>query len=130
MNEVVAWRAWYADGGVYQSEEMDWSDLPNDGVVYVTLFYKETTPDGQATRRFMVGEWYFRWVALDDSVVYGHTTCSKLPNGELVSESVESILERYPGAEVKRGKWVSDEMMERIHQEATIRRVDDPCVGC
>jgi len=146
--KVIAWKAWYSDGKVYRSESLDWSDLPDDGVVAINLYYDKLTPAGDAYRRFMQGsDYYFRVIQEDGSIIYGQSSLhvlpkgkivangktggkKKLPKGAVISESRESIVERYPSAEIKMGKWVSDKEIDRIVVEAGERQPDDPRPTC
>ncbi len=95
--KVIGWHAWYADGSQYDSKDLTWCDLPDDGVVVIYL-YKEG-----GYRESMCGfDHYFK-----AGNVYGFN-----------NDSIKEIKKRYPGASVKKGKWVSHEDMERIQQDA------------
>lgn len=133
MPAIVAWRGWFAGGEAYRSEDVDWSDLPDDGALSFRLIYdKINESNGLPYVRIMDGsEWYFRWAAPDGSVVYGQSTNFLIPGGVMASESREMIEQRYPGAEIIKGKWTCDEMMDRVKAEA-FKRIDDPkpCEAC
>jgi len=119
MPAVVAWRAWYADGSIYKSEDVDWSDLFRRGVIAVRLLLDETpyayVLSGQ--------DRYFR-VEIDGRVVYGAVTNAKLYDGHKVY-TVNTLIENtFPGAVILEGETISDEKFESIMVEARSRDFD------
>lgn len=71
-----------------------WRGLPHDGLIAVMLFYDSTSAGGKRLRRMMSGsDYYFKM-----GEVYGAS-----------NETDDAIAARYPGAEIIRGKWVSDQ---------------------
>lgn len=48
---VLGWRAWYADGSVYDSREIAWRDLPAEGIQIVMLYETEQFLPGRHYRR-------------------------------------------------------------------------------
>jgi hypothetical protein len=105
--EMIRWRAWYRGGGVFDSEETEWADLPDDGLLIVAILFNEYSRGGERYRRIMMGsDWCWlcelegRW-----------TLCEG-------NETKEEILERYPDAVLKRGAWTSDEELDRVRTES------------
>lgn len=102
--KVIGWRIWYADGTSISSRESSWEDAPDDGVLFVMVYR-----DGGYRMTMLGNDWYFRAPDIHGfGMIYGHQ------NGDTKAE----ILRRYPGAVIKRGKWVSDEHMEKVNAEA------------
>lgn len=94
---VVGWRCWYTDDRHFNSEQDEWGELPDDGVLCVKLYYDEFADNGET-----------RYTLLLD----GHDHYFHVPETDLFGSSndpVEEIHERYPGAIVKRGKWAPAE---------------------
>jgi hypothetical protein len=97
MHKVIGWRVWYSDRCI-SSKEARWEDLPADDVQFVMLYHEG------GTRRVMSGnDFYWRWRS-GFGMVYAHAN--------------EFDPERYPGATMLRGKWTSDENLNRIEFEA------------
>ena len=97
--KVVGWRAYYEGRRVYDSHYTTWADLPADGFVEAYL-YKEG-----GYREQMAGMDHYFYVA--DTDVYGYS-----------NDAVDEIESRYPGADIKKGKWVSSEEMAEIQETA------------
>lgn len=95
MSEPV-WRVWYDGGRVFSSEDTAWGDLPADGVQHVAVYLGPG-------RRDMAGcDYYFK-------------------AGEVIGANNDNpgdIAKRYPGASIKRGRYTTDEELERIQVEA------------
>jgi hypothetical protein len=91
------WRVWYDGGRVFDSDEISWEALPDDGVQFVRV-----DVEGLGWRTMDGCDWYFK-------------------AGDLIAcnnDAPDEILRRYPGAILKRGRWTSDEETTRIHAEA------------
>jgi hypothetical protein len=52
------WKAWYSDNSVYSSENIDWVDLPDDGMI-VAVEYCYVN-DQRYRNVFTGGDWYYR----------------------------------------------------------------------
>jgi hypothetical protein len=96
--EVIGWRVWY-ERDVYDSKKHGLSDLPDDGLQKMRLYYC----DGR--QRDLSGADYY-WIAENETGMI-YATDSNPPDPM-----------RYPGAIVIRGKWTSEENLYRIEQEA------------
>jgi hypothetical protein len=97
--DVVRFKVWYVGGASTEGESFaDWQALPDDGVLSVMLWHED------GTRRVMQGnDFYFA----TPGGVYGHN-----------DHPQQETERRYPGASVKRGMWTTDEIMEKVSQEA------------
>lgn len=93
---VVAWKAWYRGGVAYCSDGYKWEDLPDEGVIGVTIVYDDDT------RRFMTGSDFY-WQAAILGVL---TLCQGLHD--------DRPAERYPGASIKMGVWTTDAEMRHV----------------
>jgi hypothetical protein len=96
--KVLGWVMVYEGLRVYDSREHSWDDLPEDGVLDGCV-YREGE-DGRVTRRTVGGA--DRYWLLPDGLTVVHS-----------NDPEEEIRARYPGAQVKRGKWVPDDEMAR-----------------
>ena len=104
---VIAWRAWYAGGASYCSSGTSWDELPDDGVLGVVTIFSKRAPNGARLKRMIDGrDWYWRAPGLDGEPIYGFS-----------DDDPDEIRDRYPGAELKRGKWTSDPEMSRVMAE-------------
>ena len=83
---MVRWRAYYTEGREFDSTDDDWSDLPSDGVLAVNVYLER--PVKQTIYGY---DWYFH---IPDTDVFG-------------GDDHGDVTERYPGAIIKRGKWIS-----------------------
>lgn len=103
---VIGWRAWYAGGRTFSSDETDWTDLPDDGVLGAMVYYADRSPGGVPYRRIVSGgDWYH--------LVDGEPACTATHDewGEWVDPPDA------PDAELKRGRGVHDEEFEAVHAE-------------
>lgn len=101
------WRAWYTNGRTFNSDDDAWSDLPHDGVLVIVVYLDEYSgaDDGVQHRYILDGsDWYFH---VPDEGIIGSN-----------SDSASEILERYPGALLKRGKWTDPETFRAVKQAA------------
>ena len=91
---IVAWRAWYTDKRVFDSETTRWEDLPAIGVLFIRLYYK-TRPYG----RYMSGSDYY-WRSVDGTI-YGH------------DHAISALIpqECWDADLVKQGTWATDQAM-------------------
>ena len=107
----MGWRVFYGDGAEFSSENLEWSELPDDGVAVVVVYLE------QARRLLLLGDdWYFQWVAPDGASVIAS-------NKDPLWENER----RYPGALFKRGKWTSSGMIARLNERAVAA---SRCEGC
>lgn len=91
---VEAWRAWYPDE-VYASNEIEWSDLPNEGVQVIVLFYDEWTADGQVRyRKLLDGDDYY-WHVPGTDEFGSDMDPAEIPDNAIVKEGLEIPDERF-----------------------------------
>ncbi len=102
-HKFIGWRAWYENNQIFDSITTQWKDLPNDGLLAVVIYQKFVRPNGERTRRTWSGVDYY-WTTPESGL---EVFCGD-----------EEPSARYPGAIVKRGKWVPILEMERVNQEA------------
>ena len=94
---IVAWRAWYTNGRVYDSETTRWEDLPETGVLFIRLYYR-TRPYG----RYMSGSDYY-WRSVDGAIyAHDHVLSAQIPQ------------ECWDASLVKRGEWTTDQEMADV----------------
>ena len=106
---VTGWRAWYVGGRVYDSKTTAWADLPDDGVIQIYLYMDRRDKTSRMPyRRGMAGSDYY-WHVPGESV-YGCCDASEMTPGQ--------IAERYPGALIKRGRWVSQKEYDAAIKES------------
>ena len=103
---VRGWKVWYGPDDVYPSH--DWAIAPDDGVQCVVVYFSDDDALGHPKRLVLSGDsFYFLAAELD------HPVCS--------NDSPDEIHARYPGASIKRGKWLSSEdfteTMRRAHAD-------------
>jgi len=98
---TVGWRAWFDNGDVYCSRDTDWKDIPDDGVQYVMDYDAELSSDGNY-RGILSGYDYY-WITPESGfeVFGGH----------------EHPGDRYPGAIIKRGKWMPSVKFEDLRRK-------------
>lgn len=107
--KVIGWRAWYAGGRKYSSKSSTWEELPKDGVIQIYLFMDERNKSSRMPyRRGMAGSDYYWHVPGED--VYGACNADEMGPNE--------ILLRYPGALIKKGKWVSEQEYDAVIKES------------
>lgn len=100
LNKVIAWKAWYTENRVFCSCDVTWSDLPDDGMLCVKIYFAGVYADNKHLSRIMMGDdWYWK---VGDIYAHGSNT------------TVDEINQRYPEAEIKRGKWTTDEIMQKV----------------
>lgn len=100
--EVAGWRAWYKGMVRYNSGEVSWADLPDDGLLGAVVYFRK---GDRKERRIMTGcDWYF----------YSPADESYFDN----NAPPESNLLRYPGCILKRGQWTNETEMRQVDQEA------------
>ena len=98
---MVDWVAYYTNDREFESSDVEWSDLPDDGVLAISL-YHET--DHQSLYEF---DWYFY-----------------VPENDLFAASNDSVPEikaRYPGAICKRGMWAPYDEYKPVKRKAQRR---------
>lgn len=107
---IVSWRAWYiGDGGLkeYTSEDCDWSELPEVGVLVVLLYYRTRG----YTREMTSKSWYWR-EETSHGTIYA---CDDWADAIFPREN--------PGhPDVKRGRWTTDQLMVDARRLATDAR--------
>lgn len=98
--KVIGWRVWIDGEGIYDSHNYTWEAVPSDGVVEMFI-YKE----GGYGEGFSGHDHYFHAPHLE-GIIYG---CN--------DDSIEEIQRRYPGAIVKKGKWVPPDVFAKIQKD-------------
>lgn len=89
---VIGWKAYYADGNVYNSKDSKWGDIPDDGLVALLLFQSDVDRFGRPIRVIRNGsDWYFS----DGDQLFGSNS-----DPDYINQY------RYPQCQFKRGKWV------------------------
>jgi hypothetical protein len=91
----IGWRAWYAEGGYYDSTLMEWEELPTDGVLFVIIYWR-TRPHC----RIMSGKSLY-W---KDGDIYAYDDAA-----DAITPKDDRL--------VKRGKWVTDQEYQDVQQE-------------
>ena len=109
---IIGWRTWVdTPKGVvtFDSKLNAWTDVLDDGVLYKML-YGDTKQEPNLNRKFreqQQGIDSFFEAPHRDGTIYGSS-----------NETVAEIEARYPGAVVKRGKWVPEETLRNVVAEA------------
>ncbi len=111
--DVAGFIVWYADLTSHSSRDISWESMPEDSVVCVVLYFTKRDDYGRRYSEILQGyDWYFRVPPSGfDSAVYGYGSLDDTPDG---------IRARYPGAVVKRGKWVSTPRYAMIIESAVV----------
>lgn len=70
---MKGWRAWYADGAVYDSRQTAWAALPRQGFVAAVLYLDEDWAQGKPYRRLLTDSyvWQDPTRRPDDDQAYG-----------------------------------------------------------
>ena len=110
MPRIIGWRVWYADLQVFSSADVDWEELPKDGVLGVVAYEDGHDPNTDEVYRLVhTGQDYY-FKALSEQ--------GKLIIGSCCGSSPLEIYQRYGPAEsgtcVKRGKWTDNETYEAV----------------
>lgn len=105
---VIAWKVWYYGGAAFCSDSVTWAELPDDGVLGIVTVFDERNPhNGERFRRVIDGrDWYWKAPGPEGEPIFGFS-----------DDDPTEILDRYPGASLKRGKWTSDPEMSRVNRE-------------
>lgn len=104
---VDGWIAYYTEDRRFTSEDTDWVDLPDDGVLHVQIFldaYAGADNSIQYSTILSGDDWYFHVPGTD---LYGSN-----------DDTPEEIEERYPGAVCKRGKWTDPATFKAVRERA------------
>lgn len=96
---ILGWQIWYVGGLIYRSSEYSWAELPNDGVLALSLCESTCAPDGKYTRQLLSGYDYY-FLAGD---IFGAN-----------NDAPEITAQRYRGAVIKRGKWTTTAEMSIV----------------
>lgn len=102
--KVVAWKAFYTEGRIFDGKSVkDFRGLPDDGVLVIVLYYDRKRPDGHPYRDILDGHnWYF-CAPSEKGTMY---MCDNSPK--------EDIALRYPKAVIKRGKGVDRDAFDIV----------------
>jgi hypothetical protein len=104
--KVFAWKAWYRGGQSYCSTGTDWSELPEEGVLGIVVVFDEFSPGTEVRLRRMVSGTDLYWAC---ELAGEFTICQ--------GSHDDKPEKRYPGAEIKKGVWTSDDEMQRVNAE-------------
>lgn len=107
---AIKWRAWVEDLAtqegftLHQGGLDEWADLPADGIICVMIYFSDNAPSGTPLRRIAHGsDFYFMFIGHDGAWVIGDN-----------SDTREEVTRRFPTAVIKRGKWISDGLMQDV----------------
>ena len=92
--KIAQWHAWYADGHYYTSEQMEWDELPQLGVVIVLVLFDD------GSRQCLNGnDIYFKF-------------------GELLQNDNDrdGLLRKFPN--IKFGTWVEPNTYKAMYDQA------------
>jgi hypothetical protein len=104
---------WYDDRSVHSGKTFaDWEALPTDGVAAVRVYYGEDAPSGRPFTMNLTGDDHYF------ATPSGILGCS--------NDTRADIDNRYPGAAVKRGRWVPPKVMAEIEAESVAAAVTRP----
>lgn len=101
---IIGWRIWYEHNRVFESRTFQWKDLPDDGLIIVILYENKRLKSGKGHYRRICANKSYYWIVP--------------PNSLDVFYDDENPVERYPGAIVKRGKWVPYAEYEAVMQKS------------
>lgn len=125
MPAIVAWRTWYAGGILYRSEDIDWPDLPERGVIAIRLIMAELCESSGLPYVHLLydAEYYFQ-VEIDGETKYGVTSDIAIYDGTGKIDEGGLIRVLYPGAIIKYGETIPDDEFETIMAQARSRDFD------
>lgn len=89
---ILGFRVWYENDQIFDSKTTTWEVLPDDGLIVVMLYENKRLKSGTGYYRKICSNQSYYWVVP--------------PNNLDVFYDDDNPIERYPGAVVKRGKWV------------------------
>ncbi len=117
MGLILGWSVWIdTPEGVDQLESRAtaWADVPDDGIIYKMLYKNDgdgleenQNPNLVSRRESMVGVDHYFEAPHADGTIYGSS-----------NDPAAEIVERYPGAIIKRGKWVPLETFDKVRRLA------------
>lgn len=95
---VIGHRVWYSDGAVLTDP---WEELPDDGILIKMLYFKDGTKEIQHGLDF-----YYEAPHPSGGIIRG------------AGMKEDQIVDRYPGAIIKRGIWSPNEFYHKAVEEA------------
>ena len=107
---MVKWAAWVdtkTEVKIFNSKDNEWSDIPDDGILGIWLYKGGDIETNLVYREEMTGTDHYWRVPHRDGYTYGSS-----------NDSVKLIKKRYPGAEIKKGKWVPWETFQKYQKDA------------
>jgi hypothetical protein len=104
---LLGWVAWYSGNRTFHSDSTSWEQLPNDGAIAFMLFFDAVSPEGTLMRRIMINTDHYFLAMTPEGPIYGNS-----------NDPIDTILQRYPGAQIKLGQFISDPAYYAIEQEA------------
>lgn len=99
---TIAWKCWYDNGTTtsseYNSVDHTLEELPEDGFQAMRLWYAD------GTGRYISGNDHYFFANHPAGTIFGQS-----------NDSIQSILDRYPGVIIKLGKHIPDGLMQEIN---------------
>ena len=84
---VAGWRVFYPDE-TYAGDDIEWRDLPDEGVQVIVLYYEEFATEGVRYRKLLDGDDFYYHVPGTD--VFGSTNDrDEIPDEALVKAGLE-----------------------------------------
>lgn len=101
---IKSWRCWYNNLTPeilrYDSQNHTIEDLPDDGFQAMRIWFKN------GNGKYVSGNDYYFFYQFGDEVIFGQT--NDLP---------DKIIERYPNAVIKKGKYTTESILDKINKE-------------
>ena len=113
---ILGWAAWVdtkTGTEIYSSKETEWADLPDDGIIFIMLYKDEGDGQVENLTRYTHRE---NMSGVDHYFMAPHS--SGMPIYGSNNDSITSIKKRYPGAIIKKGKWIPHELFQQIRMDA------------
>lgn len=96
MRKLKGWRVFYDDGSEFSSGDLEWKDLPSDGILAVVELYNDGTKEVHHSRDYYI---------LDDGKAYG-------------TNNIHPYLHKI--GTVKYGRWSNDSLFKKILEKANV----------
>lgn len=111
---IIGWRVWYegppGSGPMeFDSNEILWEHLPEDGLLALRTYEDEAKPNGDPKGLKLAGLDYYFMADGPQGLVVGADN-----DRREINVSAE-IAERYPGAVIRRGRWTDSLTMQQAN---------------
>lgn len=113
--KCVGWKAWYSGGHKYSAATTTWAELPETGVLLIQLYFDKRGKNSRLPYRQTYSSDDYFWLKGDDMGALSQAVVGSCRHEEMTPEK---IVEKYPGAIIKRGIWVSGEEFDAAMQDA------------